>query len=123
MILYFIGSETLLFLLIKTIRGDLMYWPRVYGPSAVAISVLVRVIGKIVVDFTGCTQFRHPYELGGAAFSASVVWAQIMPFVALLLSEEKVGSIKRETIRNVLLLCFGAWALSCIALLRTIDLR
>jgi len=32
---------------------------------------------------------RHPTELGGAAFSMSMIWAQIFPFVALQLFEGK----------------------------------
>ena len=33
---------------------------------------------------TGRT-LRHPYELGGLALSLSMVWAQFMPFVAVIL--------------------------------------
>ena len=32
---------------------------------------------------------RHSYELGGTAFSLSVVWAQVMPFVALWVYERR----------------------------------
>ena len=74
MLVYFAGGEVLLFLLWKLLRGDFLYWIRVEGVLDVIISALERVFVKVVVDFTGCVHFRHPYELGGVVFSASVVW-------------------------------------------------
>ena len=55
-----IGGEILLFLLFKIIRRDFMYWPRVDGFLGITLSLLVRIIFKIIVDFSGCLQFRHP---------------------------------------------------------------
>ena len=74
MLVYFAGGEVLLFLLWKLLRGDFLYWIRVEGVLDVIISALERVFVKVVVDFTGCVHFRHPYELGGAAFTTSIVW-------------------------------------------------
>ena len=74
MLVYFVGGEMLLYLAWKIFRGDFLYWVRVEGIVGVIISALVRVVNKIIVDFTGCVHFRHPYELGGAVFSASVLW-------------------------------------------------
>ena len=51
--------------------------------------------------------FRHPYELGGAAYCASMIWAQIMPFVAL--SYYEGGNT--EQLRTFLLCCLGVWVL------------
>ena len=53
----------------------------------------------------GCIHFRHSYELGGAAYCASMIWAQIMPFVALSIYE---GGNK-EQLHNLLLVSFGIW--------------
>ena len=53
----------------------------------------------------GCIHFRHPYELGGAAYCASMIWAQIMPFVALGFYE---GGNK-EQLEMLLLGSFGVW--------------
>ena len=74
MVLYFVGGELLLYLAWKIFRGDFLYWVRLEGVFGVILSFFVRVIVKVVVDFTGCLQFRHPYELGGAVFSVSMVW-------------------------------------------------
>ena len=82
MVLYFVGGELLLFLLWKLLRGDFLYWVRVEGVVSVILSLLVRVIVKAVVDFTGCLHFRHPFEIGGTAFSVSMVWvSQVQCFV------------------------------------------
>ena len=53
----------------------------------------------------GCVHFRHPYELGGAAYCSSMLWAQMMPFVALGWYE---GG-KKEQLKMWLLGCFGVW--------------
>ena len=74
MLVYFVGGEILLFLAWKLLRGDFLYWLRVEGVLGVFGSFLVRVFVKVVVDFTGCVHFRHPFELGGTAFTTSMVW-------------------------------------------------
>ena len=82
MLVYFVGGEVLLYLAWKLLRGDFLYWVRVEGIFGASLSTLARVLVKVVVDFTGCLQFRHPYELGGAVFSVSMVWvSQVECFV------------------------------------------
>ena len=85
MLVYFVGGEILLFLAWKFLRGDILYWVRVEGVFGVVVSFVVRVIVKVVADFTGCLLLRHPYELGGAIFSASVLWVSVgfNPFVSI----------------------------------------
>ena len=74
MAVYFVGGEISLFLLWKLLQGDFLYWVRVDGVVGVILSFLLRVLAKVIVDFTGCVHFRHPFELGGAAFTTSMVW-------------------------------------------------
>ena len=78
MLVPFIGGEILLYLMWKLLRGDFLYWVRVEGVFGVMFSLVVRILVKVVVDFTGCFHFRHPYELGGAVFSASMVWVSYL---------------------------------------------
>jgi len=78
----------LLYLLYKVARGDILYWPRIEGAGGVILSFFARVILKVVVDFSGCVHFRHPFEMGGLAFSMSMIWAQIFSFVALIFFED-----------------------------------
>lgn len=60
--LLYIGVDLGLFLLFKILRDDFFYWLQV--PPAIEIfgAVLVRVIVKVISDFTLCVQFRHPNE-------------------------------------------------------------
>ena len=81
--LKFFASEVGVFMVYKIVRGDFYWWIRVEGVLSVILSLLVRVIVKVITDFTGCIHFRNSLEMGGFAYSASMVWAQIMPFVAL----------------------------------------
>ena len=48
---------------------------------------------------------RHPYGLGGAAYSVSMIWAQIMPFVALSFYEGE----NKEQLKILLMCSFGLW--------------
>ena len=58
MVLAFVGGEMVLYLVWKGVRGDLMVFIPVEGPFGVVLSLLYRVVVKIVVDFSGCLQFR-----------------------------------------------------------------
>ena len=58
MLVYFVGGEILLFLAWKLLRGDFLYWFRVEGVLGVFGSFLVRVLVKVIVDFSGCLHFR-----------------------------------------------------------------
>ena len=79
----FVGGEIALFLIYKIVRGDFHMWYPIDGVSSIVASFLVRGFTKIVVDFTGCLQFRHPLDVGGLGFSVSMMWAQVVLFVAL----------------------------------------
>jgi len=87
LLFYFIEGEMLIFFAYKIARKDFWYWPRMDGATKVIGSIFARVVVKTFADFSGCLQLRHPYELGGLGFSASMIWAQMMPFVALQLYE------------------------------------
>ena len=65
-----------------------MYWARVEGSAGVIVSFFARVLVKVVADFSGCIHCRHPQEMGGLAFSMSMLLAQIFPFVALIFFED-----------------------------------
>ena len=93
------------YLVYKIARRDFWYWVRVEGAMAVVLALSERVFVKTITDFTGCVHFRHPYGLGGTAFSLSMLWAQIMPFVALGWSEGE----DRGGVTVLLLNSFGIW--------------
>jgi len=113
----FFAAEVGVFLVYKIVRGDFYWWMRVEGVLSVILSILVRVIVKVITDFTGCVHFRNPLEMGGLAYSASMLWAQIMPFVALGWYE---GGNK-EQMQMLLLGSFGVWLLMNVLFFCSID--
>ena len=101
----FFAAEVGVFLVYKILRRDFYWWIRVEGVLSVILSLLVRVVVKVISDFTGCVHLRNPLEMGGLAYSVSMIWAQIMPFVALGWYE---GGNK-EQMQILLLGSFGVW--------------
>ena len=64
-VLFFIGADLCLYLFVKVLRGDFWYFIAAGGYLEVCISLLSRVMVKIITDFTSITQCRHPNEVGG----------------------------------------------------------
>ena len=77
LVLFFVGGEMLFFLAWKILRRDFWYWPKLGGLLAIFLALISRIVVKTIADFSGCVQFRHPNEVGGAALSMSMVWAQV----------------------------------------------
>ena len=118
----FIGGEIIFYLSYKALRRDILYWIPVYGFLGVIVSIIGRILCKIVVDFSGCLHMRHPYEVGGLAFTVSMVWAQAMPFVALSLLKDDEVDMDKSAISFFLMCNFALWLLLNIAFFCTIDL-
>ena len=117
LVMLFVGGELTLYMFYKMLRNDFYYWPRLDGAVAVIVGFCNLIVSKVIADFSGCLHFRHPCELGGLAFSASIIWAQAFPFVALQFFEGE-----KEIITTVLMGSFGLWLLLNIAFFSTIDL-
>ncbi|GMH67615.1 hypothetical protein TL16_g04726 [Triparma laevis f. inornata] len=49
------------------------------GATGLGVSFLTRLVVKFIVDFTGCIQFRHPYEIGGLYFTLNL----FLPLIGL----------------------------------------
>ena len=73
-------GELAFFLLFKLIRKDLRCHFRLDSVASGIFSCLFRVIVKIAIDFTGCVQGRHPYELGGLYFMINLITTQLISF-------------------------------------------
>ena len=89
------------------------------------MSFFARIFAKMITDFSGCLHLRHPYEMGGAAFCISMVWAQIFPFVALqfYVGGEDVNDDVKDTIGLFLIGSLIAYILLNVAFFGTIDLK
>ena len=58
MVISAVCGEMMLYLAWKVLRKDFMYWVRVEGLLGVIVSFVERIIIKVIVDFSGCLQFR-----------------------------------------------------------------
>jgi len=125
----FYGGEMMLYLIWKLARGDFLYFIPIEGWAGVLVSMIARVVSKIIADFSGCLHFRHPYEMGGLAFSLSMMWSQVFPFVALTIYDEDGtndpednGDALGEGIAFALICSFVIWSLLNVYFFCTIDL-
>jgi len=97
LVVYFVDGEITLYFMYKCLRGDIWYWQRAEGIQKYTNVFFCRLIGKVIADFSGCLHMKHPYELGGIVFSASMVWVQIMPFVAFYSSRVATKTLSRQS--------------------------
>ena len=58
MLAAFVGCEMIIYLVWKIMRSDFMYWVKYKGVFGVIGSLIIRVLSKVVVDFSGCLHFR-----------------------------------------------------------------
>ena len=62
-----------LYLVFKLVRGDFYYWLPLDGFLGFVVSLIIRVIAKVIVDYTSNPHFRHTYEVGGAYWAFGFV--------------------------------------------------
>jgi len=125
LVMYASGGEMLLFLALKALRNDFYFWPRFEGLAAVITSLTERIFIKVIVDYTGCIHMRHPFEMGGLAFSLSMLWAQVFPFIALKVMElNQTVSVEKteDEIFSVLIGNLIPWGVTTIMFFCTIDI-
>ena len=72
----FWAADFVAFLLFKAARCDAVWFtPTNSRGSTMAVALVGRLAEKIMVDFTGCIQVRHSYEIGGMLFSLTLLWS------------------------------------------------
>jgi hypothetical protein len=71
-----------IFFLLKIVRGDFHHWFPIHGSFGLFISILIRVITKVISDYTGLLQTRGSAELGGLYWSTNVCTAIFAPLAA-----------------------------------------
>jgi hypothetical protein len=91
----YIGADLGLYLLVKILRGDFWYWMPVGGNAEIVMSIIARVLVKVVSDFTSIVQLRHPSEIGGMYWMFGFVMTMgSLPF-AIILAEKGDVADKR----------------------------
>ena len=111
-----------LYLLFKFIRGDFIYWMPLQGAIAIIASFLCRVFAKIIVDYTGCVHFRHPYELGGFYWTFNLFLSQltVLGSTALYISatQSADSSLQNDTLMSAAVDPYQLWTIvGCIGAL------
>ncbi|GMI30022.1 hypothetical protein TeGR_g2987 [Tetraparma gracilis] len=84
-LLGFFACDFALLIFIKVLARDLTYWIPIEGGLvwSVFTSSLIRLVMKLVLDFTGLIQWRMPFDFGGFYYNFNSVVAIVVPFVAL----------------------------------------
>lgn len=124
---YYIGVDMGLFFLFKIIRRDFFYFPRAQGLLRLVGSVLVRVVTKTMVNFTLMVQVRHPQEVGGLPFTASVLFSFAGSFVSAYLytgyesDEDDIPKRDDDTLWMALGSLYAIWFASLVAFMSVVD--
>jgi len=119
------GAEMAFYIVFKVLRNDFVLWiPGLEGALKYIVALLVHVVVKVLVDFTGLIHCRTPKLMGGSLFTFSTVLGQILPFVALSLYSTST-TVENKTnphgINTVLIVQAFCWGLSVIAFFGLID--
>jgi len=91
-----LGGEMVAYLSFKLVRRDFRYWLPMPRGTSLAFSLLMRVIVKVICDFTGFLHARHPYEMGGFYWLMNMVWTQASVFGAIKLKEKFGRGVEDE---------------------------
>jgi hypothetical protein len=94
LVFLYIGADLGLYILVKILRGDFWYWFPTGGNLEIVTSIVMRVVVKIIVDFTSIVQFRHPNEVGGMYWLLGFVLTMGSLPVAIIIAER--GGVANE---------------------------
>jgi len=112
----YMAATTGVYMLYRACRGDLHYWIPLESKTGWTTSILIRVLVKVIVDFTGCIHFRHPKELGGLYYSLTLLQAQVGSAVFAKLyvdaSEGDAEALAAEMVYAVVATASITWACS-----------
>ena len=110
--IYMLGDMGIYFLY-KLVRGDFRYWLLLEGIMCWFATVIVRIIVKVIADFTLLIQFRHQMDVGGAYFSANVAINQAFCFISFYLYWRYSGA-SEKMVETVWLLVISLWIFSLL---------
>jgi hypothetical protein len=112
--LYF-GVDLGFYLVVKILRGDFWYWVPLGGNAELIISMLNRVVVKVIVDFTSIVHLRHPYEVGGFYWAFGIVLTMGSLPVAIILSEKQQQETEGSRIAKTISEYLTPLALFCLS--------
>ena len=111
------------YLLYRTCRGDFHYWLPGEGKWGYVASFIPRVGVKILVDYTGIIQMRHPMEVGGLYFTLSLLQAQVasVVFAILYVDESAADTLDADTVYAFAASVPAIWACSYLMFLASVN--
>jgi len=119
------GAEMAFYIGFKVLRNDFVLWiPGLEGALKYIAALIVHVVVKVLVDFTGMIHCRGPKLMGGSLFTFSTVLGQILPFVALSLysaSTTVENKSNPHEMKIALLILACCWGLSAMAFFGLTD--
>jgi hypothetical protein len=117
----YLGGAMTLYVLYKLARRDFQHWIPTAG---VGVSLVMRVLIKLYVDFSGNPQFRHPNEIGGVAYllmlceSQGVLVASTIAYSRVYAGDDKTDDTILFTALAVLV---GTWVIALGTFLLSIN--
>ncbi|GMH67149.1 hypothetical protein TrST_g14100 [Triparma strigata] len=124
-LIYYLAADMGLFFLFKIMRKDFFYFINLRGIVRLSISILNRLIVKVMVDFTMIIHVRGPCEMGGFWFLATSLISLVgsVASVALYNSNYYDQDVKLEveTLQTVLGVLGIVWMSSAIAIVSVMD--
>jgi hypothetical protein len=117
----YLGGAMALYLLYKLARRDFQAWIPTAGAG---VSLVYRVLVKLYVDFSGNPQIRHPNEVGGMVYLATLcetqgtLVASTVAYSFLYAGDDKIDDAPLFTALAVLV---GTWAVALGTFLLSIN--
>jgi len=110
--IYMMGDMAI-YLLQLLARGDFHFFPPFDGWFGLSLSLLMRVIIKILCDFTGLILLRSPTNLGGCYWTLNMFGGVLGGFLSVWLYLERGEGEVEERVAwgTIVLLLGGAWAM------------
>ena len=114
----YLAGDMLIYFVQKVLRRDFVYFlPIKERRLSLVVSALNRVVVKVVIDFTGCSHFRHPYEAARLYFTLNYFQPVLGMIVLLQLTEDGAfGNTAELYLKNVSM-CGGACLLGLFSTL------
>ncbi|GMH46354.1 hypothetical protein TrRE_jg4299 [Triparma retinervis] len=110
--LFVLSADLGLLLVTKMYRGDFMYHTPIGSPAMKKpLAFCCRVLNKIVADFTGMVQLRHPQEMGGLYFTMNEIIGKVLCVVSTIMFMKQNDSVNLWPIVGTV---FAVWV-ACYA--------
>jgi len=79
--MWYLVGDIFCYMMFKIMRCDFRYCFNVPGVLGLLVSFFIRLVVKILIDYTCCFQFRHCYDTGGLLFCILILQNQVCCFV------------------------------------------